>query len=1245
VVPDPVAAGARVAARDASVPVLRYPDLPVSERREDLVAAIVANQVLIVAGETGSGKTTQLPKLCLEAGRGRAGMIGHTQPRRLAARTVAERIAEEMGTTVGALVGYTVRFTDQVSDATLVKVMTDGILLAEIQRDPLLSAYDTVIIDEAHERSLNIDFLLGYLRTLLPRRPDLKVIITSATIDTERFSAHFDAPVVEVSGRTFPVEVRYQPVVDEADERGRDQVDAIGDAVDELCREGPGDILVFLSGEREIRDTAEALARQERRDTEIVPLYARLSGAEQHRVFEPHRGRRVVLATNVAETSLTVPGIRYVIDPGTARISRYSARTKVQRLPIEPVSRASADQRAGRCGRVAPGVCIRLYAEEDYEARPEFTDPEILRTNLASVILAMAVAGLGEIDQFPFLDPPDARSIADGIALLEELGALHPSTTAERRQPDHRSRPTTLGRRLAVLPVDPRLGRMVLEAEHLGCVREVMVITAALSIQDPRERPVEHAAAAAESHGRFTDRDSDFMTWLNLWQYLSEQQDALGSNQFRRLCRREYLNFLRIREWQDIFAQLRQVARPLGLRPNAEPAPPAQVHQALLAGLLSQIGVREGDKADFLGARNARFAVFPGSALAKKPPRWVMAAELVETGRLWARGVARIEPEWAERLGAHLLVRHHSEPHWDVGRGAAMVWERATLYGVPVVARRRAPFERIDPEGARDLFVRHALVEGDGGPALEVLADNRALVDDIRVRRRDVAVSDETLFAFYDRRVPDDVASLRRFDSWWRKERGRRPDLLHLRLEDVVPPEDHGALDRDAFPDTWWQDGLDLAVTYQFDPGFADDGVSVHVPLAVLNQVRPDGFDWQVPGLREELVTGVIRSLPKEVRRAFVPVPDYVAAFLQRAGPADGPLLATLRRVLPGLTGDPLPAGSWRLDRVPDHLKVTFVVETTTGETLATSKDLAALQTRLAPLVRRVVAAAVDVEESRGQTSWTFGDIPVSVTGDVAGRRVRGYPALVDEADGVGLRVHVSAAETGPAMWTGTRRLLLLTLPAVGRRLQARLTNATRLALATAPHASATELWDDCVLAAVDHLLALHGGPVRDPRAWEELSGRVRADLEATVLDVVTRVGEALAVVGRIETATVGLTAPALEDSLLDVAAQVGGLVYPGFVAATGVDRLDDVVRYLQAVERRLVALGGDVARDRARMARVRALEQAYRRAEAGAPGRRGSSDVRWMLEELRVSLFAQALGTRVPVSEDRVRRAVDALR
>ena len=779
------AARGRITRRLDSVPVIDYPDtLPVSQRRDDIAKAISENQVVIVAGETGSGKTTQIPKICLELGRGVRGLIGHTQPRRLAARTVAERIAEELRGELGETVGYTVRFTDQVSDGTLVKLMTDGILLAEIQRDRMLRRYDTLIIDEAHERSLNIDFILGYLRQLLPRRPDLKVIITSATIDPERFAQHFatdgvPAPIVEVSGRTFPVEMRYRPLTVEVGDQtfDRDPVDAVCEAVEELSGEGDGDILVFLSGEREIRDTADALRDRRLRGTEIVPLYARLSAAEQHKVFTPHTGRRVVLSTNVAETSLTVPGIRYVVDPGTARISRYSVRTKVQRLPIEPISQASARQRSGRCGRVAEGICIRLYSEEDFEARPAFTEPEILRTNLASVILQMTALGLGDIAAFPFVQPPDPRAVRDGIGLLEELGAI------ERKAQDEQPVLTAVGRELAQIPVDPRMARMLVEAHRNGCLSEVLVIVSALSIQDVRERPAEFQQAADEKHARFNVENSDFLAFLELWKYLREQRNELSSNQFRKMCRNEFLHWLRIREWQDLHGQLRQITRGLGWDTTDTPAGEAAIHQSLLAGLLSHIGLREGDKRDFLGARGSRFAVFPGSSLFKKPPRWVMAAELVETSRLWARMSARIEPEWAEKLAPHLVKRTYSEPHWSSKRGAAMAYERVTLYGIPLVARRAVTYSTIDPETSRDLFIRHALVQGEWQTQHKFFHANRALLEDVeelehRARRRDILVDDDTLYDFYDQRVGPEAVSARHFDSWWKVARRKNPALI-----------------------------------------------------------------------------------------------------------------------------------------------------------------------------------------------------------------------------------------------------------------------------------------------------------------------------------------------------------------------------------------------------------------------------------------------------------------------------------
>src|SRR4051812_14090514 len=881
-------AEARVARRrDAVPPRIAYPpELPVSARRDDLLAAIRDHQVVVVAGETGSGKTTQLPKICLELGRGVRGAIGHTQPRRLAARTVAERIADELDVPIGAAVGFAVRFSDRSGEDTLVRVMTDGLLLAEVHRDPLLRRYDTIVVDEAHERSLNIDFLLGVVKRILPRRPDLKLIITSATIDPQRFAAHFgDAPVVEVSGRTYPVEVRYRPVVDpdapEADS-DRDQIDAVGDAVDELLREKRGDILVFLSGEREIRDTADALRGRFRSDKdpiEILPLYARLSTAEQQRIFKPHAGRRIVLATNVAETSLTVPGIKYVIDPGTARMSRYSARLKVQRLPIERISQASADQRKGRCGRTSEGICIRLYGEEDFDERARFTDPEILRTNLASVILQMAAASLGAIEDFPFLDPPDRRQVRDGINLLTELRALDPGGARDR---DGGPRLTPIGRRIAGLPVDPRFARMVIEADALGCANEVIVIAAGLSIQDPRERPAEKRDLADRQHARFADDTSDFLAYLNLWRYLREQQRELSGNQFRKRCHAEYLHYLRVREWQDLVGQLRAAAREIGVKANQADADPQQVHLALLSGLLSHIGMKDPKGRDYQGARNARFAVFPGSALARRQPSWVMAAELVETSRLWARDVARIQPEWVEPLAEHLLRRTYSEPRWDPEGGAVVATERVTVYGLPIVAGRTVTYGRVDPALSRELFIRRALVEGDWRARHDFLAENRRRVAEIealeeRARRRDILAGDEARFAFFDERVPADVVSGQHFDRWWRDERRARPDLLTYPREVLVAPDAADALDPRARPTAWKQGDLVLTLSYRFEPGAPNDGVTVHVPLTALGQLRDVGFDWLVPAFRPELVTTLMRSLPKELRKPPVPVARVAA--------------------------------------------------------------------------------------------------------------------------------------------------------------------------------------------------------------------------------------------------------------------------------------------------------------------------------------------------------------------------------
>ncbi|GAA3067368.1 ATP-dependent helicase [Streptosporangium carneum] len=1237
----------RVAERRAGVPAVTYPQaLPVSQRKDDILEAIRDHQVVIVAGETGSGKTTQLPKICLELGRGVRGLIGHTQPRRIAARTVAERVAEELDTPLGDAVGYKVRFTDQVGDGTLVKVMTDGILLAELQSDRDLAQYDTLIIDEAHERSLNIDFILGYLKQLLPRRPDLKVVITSATIDPERFSKHFgDAPIVEVSGRTYPVEVRYRPVAEDDD-----QIQAIGNAVDELCAEGPGDILVFLSGEREIRDTADALSK--RKDAEVLPLYARLSAAEQHKVFQRHSGRRIVLATNVAETSLTVPGIKYVVDPGFARISRYSHRTKVQRLPIEAISQASANQRKGRCGRVSEGVCIRLYEEDDFLTRPEFTDPEILRTNLASVILQMTSIGLGDIGAFPFVEPPDQRQVKDGYDLLQELGAF-----------DQARQMTPLGRKLAGLPVDPRLARMVLEADHNGCVREVMVIAAALSIQDPRERPADKQQAADDKHRRFADKESDFVSYLNLWDYLQEQQRELSSSAFRRLCKAEFLNYLRVREWQDVYSQLRQMSKPLGVTLNSTPGDEQKIHMALLSGLLSHIGVKDIDKktagdgprkpgaeprrpiTEYVGARNARFAVFPGSALAKKQPLWVMSAELVETSRLWARVNAKIEPEWVEPLAQHLIKRTYSEPHWEKNQGSVMAYEKVTLYGVPIVVQRKVNYGRIDPELSRELFIRHALVEGDWETHHAFFRENRKLLEEVeeleeRARRRDILVDDETLFDFYDQRVPQDVVSGRHFDSWWKKARAGQPDLLSFEKSMLIS-ESAGDVSQRDYPDVWRQGGLRFPLTYQFEPGTDADGVTAHIPLSLLNQVNVEGFDWQIPGLREELLTALIRALPKNIRRNFVPAPNYAKQVLQRARPTQEPLLAVLERELLDLTGIQVPRDAWQTDLVPDHLKITFRVIDGRKHKLAESKDLAELKRRLAPKLRQTLSRAADGLERSGLTTWAVGELPKTFEQ----RRMKAYPALADEGATVAVRMFETETEQRRAMWEGTRRLLLLNTPSPVKWVLGRLDNQSKLALSRSPHAGAVALFDDCVACAADELMGRYGGPVWDGPAFTALHDKVRAELFDTTAEVVNRVQDILKVWHTVVTLLPeARSTPAVED----IRDQVADLVYPGFVTETGYKRLPDLLRYLRGAQRRLEKLPDDRFRDEERMHKVHDIEDDYHElVEKLPPARRSDDDVRqirWMIQELRVSYFAQTLGTPYSISDKRIRKAMDQL-
>ncbi len=1226
--------------------------LPIADRTDDLLAAIRDHQVVIVAGETGSGKSTQLPKLCLTLGRGAGGTIGHTQPRRVAARTIAERVAEELGVELGGEVGYAVRFTDRVGPSTLVKVMTDGILLAELQRDRDLRRYDTIIVDEAHERSLNVDFLLGYLKQLLPRRPDLKVIVTSATIDTARFSAHFDgAPVVEVSGRTYPVEVRYRPYGAAALERpgdDRDQVQAVCDAVDELLADTDGDVLVFLSGEREIHDTADALRRLERRaggrPVDVLPLYARLSSVEQHRIFQAHHGRRVVLATNVAETSLTVPGVRSVIDTGTARISRYSLRLKVQRLPIEPISRASADQRAGRCGRVAPGVCIRLYAEDDLLGRPEFTEPEILRTNLASVILQMTAIGLGDVERFPFVEPPDRRSVRDGYALLEELGAIDSDSR----------RLTKVGRRLARLPVDPRLGRMVLEADRHGCVREVLVIAAALSIQDPRERPLEAEQAADEAHRRFDVDGSDLLAFVRLWDHLRERHQALSSSAFRRLCRAEFLNYLRVREWQDLYSQLRQVAGELGVRSGTEAGHPDRVHQAVLAGLLSHLGMRDGDSREFRGAHGSRFVIGRGSSLAKKPPKWVMAAQLVETDRLRARVVAPVQPEWAERLAGPLVRYAYTDPEWDAQRGAAVTVERATLFGLPIVTARRIGYDRIDRAGARELFIRHALVEGDVDvrpTALRrVLDDNRDVLARTRElaerARHDEPVDDETLHEFYDSRIGAEVVSIRHFERWWRSDLGGRVDELTATPDLLLGGTQ---LDLAGYPGEWRHGSLLLPVSYLVEPGSPHDGVTVHVPIVVLNRVSGEGFDWQVPALRPELVQALVRTLPKEIRRDLVPAADTVrAAFALLPAEPSGRLVDRLADALTQVAGVRVAGSDFDADRVPANLRVGFAIESVGGDLLASGHDLEALRETMRVPLRRAIADHVPVQERAGIITWDVGEVPRVVEGRWEGLVVRGHPALLDDGDSVSLRVFPDEATQQRVMRAGVRRLLLLAVPGARRSVAAGVTNAGRLAIARAGLA-ADALVDDCLTAAADSLLAGGGGLPWDESAFAALRASAKDRLASGASAALRTACEACVAVAAVEARVQRLVVPSLQPAVEDVRAQVARLVRPGFVTATGTGRLVDVVRYLRAADRRLERLPEHPAKDAQSMAQVHALEARYRallRRSAQLPASKSTAadviELGWSLEELRVGLFAQAVGTSRPVS---VRRLDAALR
>ena len=1247
------AAAERVALTDAAVPTITYPDaLPVTARRDDIAEAIRDNQVVIIAGETGSGKTTQIPKICLDLGRGRRGLIGHTQPRRIAARTVAERIASELDQKIGESVGYAIRFDDRVSETTAVKLMTDGILLAEMQRDRFLNKYDTIIIDEAHERSLNIDFLLGYLKRLLPKRPDLKVIITSATIDPESFAAHFadadgnPAPIIEVSGRTYPVEIRYRPLEFEAGGKVVDQdpLDGLTEAIEELMHEGDGDILCFFPGERDIRDAMEAIEGKKWKNVEVTPLFGRLSNQEQHRVFSEHRGRRIVLATNIAETSLTVPGIRYVVDTGTARISRYSTRTKVQRLPIEPISQASANQRSGRCGRVADGIAIRLYSEQDFESRFEFTDPEILRTNLASVILQMVSLKLGDIEQFPFIQPPEHKAIRDGLNLLHELGALH----------DKQDKPTltATGRDLARIPLDPRMARMLIEANTNGCLDDVMVIVAAMTIQDVRERPLDFQAQADQAHARFKDKSSDFLSMLKLWDYIKQTRNEQSGNRFRKRMKQEFLHYMRIREWFDLVRQLKDVAKQLGWTYQEGTERRADdIHMTLLSGLLSNIGARDGNSKEFQGARNTRFLVFPGSALAKKPPEFLMAAELVETSRLWARDVATIDPAWVEKLGADLLKHNYSEPTWSRKRAAAIAHQKSTLYGVPIVADRTVPYHRVDPTAARDMFIRNALVAGDWNTHHAFFKTNAQALDDAaayeeKARRRGLIVDEDTLFDFYDQRIPAKVTTGRHFDSWWKKERRRNPELLDFDPAKLI--DDSHEVTEESFPDHWRKGSIDYELTYKFEPGDPLDGVTVMVPIPMLAGLDTEGFDWLVPGLRLELVTELIRSLPKALRRTVVPAPEFAERAIDRLVPYEGTITQQLADVLHELGGQGINATDFQPGKLPMHLRMNYGAIDKRGKIVDSDRDLAALIRRQSGHIKSSVSRVSRTAESTAVSEWTddtLGAIDDTVTTNVDGHEVTAYPALVATKDGVELKVHPTKAAADAAMVTTTLTLLMRDIAVNTAQMVKGLPLQQRVAVDSYPHGGADGLVNDARVAAIRDLMLEAGGPVRTPSAFQKLKDTIKPQVPGRVRQAVVAIAPGLAEYSNLQAELAHWDGAAIDD----MREQLEFLLPRNAITIHGMSHLRHLPRYIQAMRIRLEDMNLDPDRDADRQAEVdNAKAYLANRLRSLPPGRektREVKDIRWMVEELRVSLFAQRLGTAHAVSLRRIQKAVDKLR
>lgn len=1244
-----------LALKKEHMPKLIYDEsLPVSLQRQTIIDAIKTHQVVIIAGETGSGKTTQIPKMCIEAGLGVNGLIGHTQPRRIAARAVANRIAQEMGESLGQSVGYKVRFTDITSDSAYIKLMTDGILLAETANDRLLLNYDCIIIDEAHERSLNIDFLLGYLKSILKKRPELKLIITSATIDPQRFSKHFDnAPIIEVSGRTYPVDVVYMPLVgqyNEDEETFEDELDlkqGVLKAISYLMHEGPGDILVFLPGERDIMEMASFLKKANLRHTEILPLYARLATQEQNKIFTEHTGVRIVLSTNVAETSLTVPSIKYVIDPGLARISRYSAKTKVQRLPIEPISRASADQRKGRCGRVSDGICVRLYSKEDYESRPLYTDPEILRTNLAAVILQMISLHLGDIRDFPFIDAPQERQITDGIRLLEELGAI--KDTKSKSTDDLVL--THIGIMLSKIPCDPRLSRMLVEASKYSSLNEVLIIVAALAIMDPRERPLDKKEASDNYHSRFNDDKSDFMSYLKLYAYITSLQKTLSASAFKRQLKKEFISYLRVREWFDILRQLKASLQSLKFKFNEIEADYESIHKAIISGLLSQIGMLDVKGNSYTGARGIKFLISKGSSL-KKNPKWICASVISETTRLFAREVAIIDPLWLENAASHLLKRTYAQPHWSSSQGAVMAYVTINLYGLPIVQSRLCQYKDIDPKLCRELFIRDGLVFGDIKCNYAFFKQNRELIDDVeyiedKVRRKDLLVDASVMQDFYEKKIPLSVVTQRHFDKWWRDKVKEDPKYLDFSLE-LIAKDGFNDVKENLYPETFLHNNLNLKLSYIFDIRSDRDGVSVHIPITVINQIKKDPFTWQIPGLREELVSEMIRSLPKRVRRSLIPAPDFAKAFLNSVEPLKGNIFDMAAKEFTRICGERIESSDFDLSAIDKHLFVTFVIEDLKGKELAASKDLDYLVAKMQGVAQDALQKVVKTHKTIEPTDkWVYGNIDKEKVTTQGSLNIISYPALCVKNKGVTIELFDNKQRQEQNMYEGLIKLLTLSIKNPTAYLQAHLPNKSKLSMYYQPLGSVSDLIDDLVKASIKKIIDDNGGLAWDEESFNKLSEIVRGNLNDTALEICSYVDKILYKAHEIKRLLKGSFGFEMALSYSDIHKQLDSLVYKGFISNTSLECLSNIPRYLQAAIERINKLSRDINKDLMYLRKLESLQDKLHGALTQYPKDlypKEFDDVKWMIEELRVSYFAQQLGVKGPISDKRIETCIDRI-